>query len=52
LPESPVKDDVESGEVDGEHVVVVEEDGSRLSVAGDEDSYRCRSRPRATRPAP
>ena len=39
-PESPVKDDVESGEVDGEDVVIVEqEDGSQLSVADDEDSY-------------
>jgi hypothetical protein len=39
-PESPVKDDVESGEVDGEDVVIVEqEDGSTLSVADDEDSY-------------
>ncbi len=39
-PESPVKDDVKSGEVDGEDVVVVEkEDGSTLSVADDEKSY-------------
>jgi hypothetical protein len=39
-PETPVKKDVESGEVDGEDVVIVEqEDGSRLSVADAEESY-------------
>jgi hypothetical protein len=39
-PESSVKDDVTTGEVDGTDVVVVEqEDGSRLSVADDDDAY-------------
>ena len=39
-PESSVKDDVSTGEVDGTDVVVVEqEDGSTLSVADDDDAY-------------
>jgi len=39
-PESSVKDDVTTGEVDGKDVVVVEqEDGSTLSVADDDDAY-------------
>jgi hypothetical protein len=39
-PESKVKDDVRSDEVDGKDVVVVEqEDGSALSVTDDEPSY-------------
>ncbi|TFV67817.1 UNVERIFIED_ORG: hypothetical protein E4P37_01635 [Bacillus sp. AZ43] len=39
-PESAVKDEVRSGEVDGTDVVVVEqEDGSTLSVADDDPSY-------------
>ncbi|UOY00683.1 hypothetical protein [Blastococcus sp. PRF04-17] len=39
-PESPVQDDVEEGEVDGEAVVIVtQEDGSELAVANDDDAY-------------
>jgi hypothetical protein len=39
-PESAVKDDVRSDEVDGEDVVVIEqEDGSTLAVADDEKAY-------------
>jgi hypothetical protein len=42
-PGSEVKDDVTTGEVDGEDVVVVEqEDGSRLSVADADDAYPLR----------
>jgi hypothetical protein len=39
-PDSPIKDDVRSDEVDGKDVVVVQqEDGSTLSVADDERAY-------------
>ncbi|HET6393346.1 MAG TPA: hypothetical protein VFG13_11050 [Blastococcus sp.] len=39
-PENPVEDEVRTGEVDGEDVVIVEqEDGSTLSVADSDESY-------------
>ncbi len=42
-PESPIKEKVRSGEVDGEDVVIVEqEDGSSLSVADAEKPYPLR----------
>jgi hypothetical protein len=39
-PEKPVEDEVSAGELDGEDVVIVEqEDGSTLSVADSDESY-------------
>jgi hypothetical protein len=39
-PETPIEEDTEEGEVDGQEVVIVtQEDGSELAVANDDNSY-------------